>query len=121
MAVLISEVWLELGKFLGSRVYTGRQCCTVRTEFHVVENTLLYACGASLEEFKGLLDIVFSSREEPRSCRLQEYFLVCLSQVSLPDLPSRLNPVEHMGWSVQDGGTRIQDQLRSLTSFLVEG
>lgn len=45
---------------------------------------------------------------------------MCLSQVFLPDLPSRLSPVEHMGWSVQDGGTRIQDQLRSLTSFLVE-
>lgn len=70
---------------------------------------------------RAFLILSFSSREEPRSYRLQEYFSVCLSQVSFPDLPSHLSPVEYMGWSVQDGGTRIQDQLRSLTSFLVEG
>lgn len=46
---------------------------------------------------------------------------MCLSQVSLPDLPSLLSPAEHMGWSMQDGRTRIQDQLRSLSSFLMVG
>lgn len=66
----------------------------MRTEFHVVENTLLCACGTSLEELKDLLDIVFFINMEPGSYRLQEYFPVFLSQVSPPDLPSLLTPAE---------------------------
>lgn len=86
MTVLISEVWLELRKFLGSSVYTGRQYCTVRTGFHVVESTLLCACGTSLEEFKGLLDIVFfikrGGAQIPPASGV-------LSGVSQPGFPSR--------------------------------
>lgn len=87
MAVLISEVWLELGKFLGSRVYTGRQCCTVRTEFHVVENTLLCACGASLEEFKGLLDVVFFIKRGAQILPASGV-LSCVSQSGFPSRPT---------------------------------